>query len=194
MEDSLLQIQLYPHIWRILCCTYNCIPIYGGFSVAHTTVSPYMEHSLLHIQLYPHIWIILCCTYNCIPIYGGFSVAHTTVSPYMEHSLLHIQLYPCIWSILWCTYNCIPIYGGFSVAHTTVSPYMEDSLQSTTSLPTFQRNKVTCRISQGSSVCWLLPADYFIGLLFYPEDGGIMLLRNICELLLTYRSSHPLLC
>jgi hypothetical protein len=78
----------------------------------------------------------------------------------------------------------IPIYGEFFLLRC-------DTLQYTRSLPMFQGDKVTCRVSQGSSACWLLQADYLIGLLFYPEGAGIMLLWNISDLLLTYRLSDP---
>jgi hypothetical protein len=35
-----------------------------------------------------------------------------------------------------------------------------------------------CQLKAGS-ICYLLHADFLLGLFFYPEDGGDMLLRNV---------------
>jgi hypothetical protein len=39
--------------------------------------------------------------------------------------------------------------------------------------------------------CCLLLADYSLDLLFNPEDGGSMFLRNVSEHLPDYTASHP---
>jgi hypothetical protein len=45
--------------------------------------------------------------------------------------------------------------------------------------------------SKPISACWLLHADFFLGLLFEPEDRGIMFLRNICILSPDYTMLYP---
>jgi hypothetical protein len=37
-----------------------------------------------------------------------------------------------------------------------------------------------------NSACCFLPAGYLLGLLFYHEDGGSTLFRNVVEVLLDY--------
>jgi hypothetical protein len=48
-----------------------------------------------------------------------------------------------------------------------------------------------CNSLQCDFACWLLFADYLLGLLFNTEDGDSVFLRNVCELLPDYTASHP---
>jgi hypothetical protein len=48
-----------------------------------------------------------------------------------------------------------------------------------------------CSPIEFNFACLLLLADCFHGLLFEPENGGDIFLRNVSEILLDYTAIHP---